>query len=154
MQYLFLGQAQLCIMAQRSIIRENETVRKTLLEEVKALKGAGEDSGARAFQDDRFDLQVHLDADQHVTAFHLGYKKGEEIVFLHWEEEEGLRFSGSKDHAPETTSDSEHGFNVVVVEREFEQRSHGMDLGIASFVLEKLRAYREGELAEDEHPLG
>jgi hypothetical protein len=131
-----------------------EAARKTLLKETKAPAGAGEGGGARAFQDELFDLQVHLDADQHVTAFHLGYEKGGELVYLHWEEEGGFRFSSSKEDEAEGARDSEHGFNVVVVEREFEKRSQDMDLGIASFVLEMLRAYREGELAEDDQLVG
>lgn len=144
----------LCIIAGRSIIQANENERFGLLEEKTAKTDKGDNDGLRTFRDDYFDLTVQVDAHRHVTAFELGYHKEQERLAMHWDEGQGLRFSRRRNDKDISDSDGEHGFNVVVVEQEFERRSHTMDLGIASFIIEMLRAYRAGESAESADPSG
>ncbi|MDH3942554.1 MAG: hypothetical protein OEV06_00455 [Anaerolineae bacterium] len=116
-----------------------------VLKETKNQTQKGESEHARTFKDDYFDLHVRMDSAQHVIDFRLGYKIGEAKMTLKWAEDDGLRISSSLDDDEVLEADGEHGFNVVVVEREFEQRSHNIDLGIASVVLETLREYRQGD---------
>ena len=123
-----------------------------MLEEKEVQISTDEKHGMRIFRDDYFSLQVKLDNEGRVQAFELEYRKGQVKAALIWTQDQGMQFPGDEQAGDPAGQDDEHGFNVVVVEREFEQRSARIDLGIASFVLEMLRMYREGELAEDPNP--
>lgn len=131
-----------------------------MLEEIEKFEKTGDEPQMRMFADNHLLFAVWIAEDVRVIAFQLCPTENKDQIAFSWRESIGFFSSpinsetGSHWKDLSAAEDKMEDFNMKRLKAEFEARSANIDLGVASFVLEKLKIYLVGDEGSEEEIVG